>query len=81
MGFKTVFEDCDILVVGGGMGGTGAAYEARYWGRDLKIVVAEKPTSIVAAPSRRVCMPLTATWVCSGTRTSLKIMFAMPATT
>jgi adenylylsulfate reductase subunit A len=24
------------------MGGTGAAYEARYWGRDLKIVVAEK---------------------------------------
>ena len=21
MGFKTVFEDCDILVVGGGMGG------------------------------------------------------------
>ncbi|MDJ0956804.1 MAG: adenylyl-sulfate reductase subunit alpha [Arenicellales bacterium] len=40
--FKTVFEDCDILVVGGGMGGTGAAYEARYWGRDMKIVVAEK---------------------------------------
>jgi adenylylsulfate reductase subunit A len=24
------------------MGGTGAAYEARYWGRDLRIVVAEK---------------------------------------
>ena len=42
MGFKTVFEDCDILVVGGGMGGTGAAYEARYWGRDLKIVVRRK---------------------------------------
>jgi adenylylsulfate reductase subunit A len=42
MGFKTVYEECDILVVGGGMGGTGAAYEARYWGRDLKIVVAEK---------------------------------------
>jgi adenylylsulfate reductase subunit A len=39
---NTVFEDCDILVVGGGMGGTGAAYEARYWGRDLRIVVAEK---------------------------------------
>jgi adenylylsulfate reductase subunit A len=39
---KTVFEDCDILVVGGGMGGCGAAYEARYWGRDMKIVVAEK---------------------------------------
>jgi len=42
MGFKTVFEECDILVVGGGMGGTGAAYEARYWGRDMRIVVAEK---------------------------------------
>jgi len=42
MGVKTVYEDCDILVVGGGMGGTGAAYEARYWGRDLKIVIAEK---------------------------------------
>ena len=42
MGFKTVYEECDILVVGGGMGGTGAAYEARHWGRDLKIVVAEK---------------------------------------
>jgi adenylylsulfate reductase subunit A len=39
---NTVFEDCDILVVGGGMGGTGAAYEARYWGRDMKIVIAEK---------------------------------------
>ncbi len=39
---KTIYEDCDILVVGGGMGGTGAAYEARYWGRDLKIVIAEK---------------------------------------
>ena len=24
---KTVWEDCDILVVGGGMAGTGAAYE------------------------------------------------------
>ena len=42
MGVKTVYEDCDILVVGGGMGGTGAAYEARYWGRDLRIVIAEK---------------------------------------
>jgi adenylylsulfate reductase subunit A len=39
---NTVFEDCDILVVGGGMGGTGAAYEARYWARDMRIVVAEK---------------------------------------
>jgi len=42
MGYKTVYEDCDILVVGGGMGGCGAAFEARHWGRDMKIVVAEK---------------------------------------
>jgi adenylylsulfate reductase subunit A len=42
MGFKTVYEDCDILVVGGGMGGCGAAFEARHWARDMKIVVAEK---------------------------------------
>ncbi|MBT9567413.1 MAG: adenylyl-sulfate reductase subunit alpha [Thiobacillus sp.] len=42
MAYKTVYEECDILVVGGGMGGCGAAYEARYWGRDMKIVVAEK---------------------------------------
>ena len=39
---NTVFEDCDILVVGGGMAGTGAAFEARYWGRDLKIICVEK---------------------------------------
>ena len=40
---KTVFVDADILVVGGGMGGCGAAYEARYWGRDLKIVCVASP--------------------------------------
>ena len=39
---KTVYEDCDILVVGGGMAGTGATFEARYWGRDMKIVCVEK---------------------------------------
>ena len=39
---KTVFVDADILVVGGGMAGCGAAYEANYWGRDLKVVCVEK---------------------------------------
>jgi adenylylsulfate reductase, subunit A len=34
--------DADLLIIGGGMAGCGAAYEARYWGRDLRIVVAEK---------------------------------------
>ncbi|MGZ5933813.1 MAG: FAD-binding protein, partial [Rhizomicrobium sp.] len=39
---KTVIVDSDILVIGGGMGGCGATYESRYWGRDLKIVCVEK---------------------------------------
>ena len=39
---RTVHVDCDVLVVGGGMGGCGATYESRYWGRDLKIVCVEK---------------------------------------
>ncbi|MHB1140769.1 MAG: adenylyl-sulfate reductase subunit alpha [Sulfuricaulis sp.] len=43
MGYKTIIEDdIDILVVGAGLGGTGAAFEARYWGQDKKIVIAEK---------------------------------------
>ena len=39
---KTHYEECDVLVVGGGMAGTGATFEARHWGRDLKIVCVEK---------------------------------------
>jgi len=39
---KTVFVDADVLVVGGGMAGCGATYEAGYWGRDLKVVCVEK---------------------------------------
>src|SRR5271157_5763177 len=42
MARRTKFVDSDILIIGGGFGGCGAAYEARYWGRDLKIVVVEK---------------------------------------
>jgi adenylylsulfate reductase subunit A len=42
MARRTRYVDCDILVVGGGFGGCGAVYESRYWGRDLKIVLAEK---------------------------------------
>jgi len=37
---KTV--DCDILIIGGGMAGCGAAWEARYWSRNSKIVLVEK---------------------------------------
>jgi len=40
---KTIVEDnIDVLVVGAGLGGTGAAFEARYWGKDKKIIIAEK---------------------------------------
>jgi adenylylsulfate reductase subunit A len=39
---KTRFVDADILVIGGGFGGCGAAYESRYWGRNLRIVLVEK---------------------------------------
>ena len=39
---KTIIEECDVLVVGGGMAGTGATLEARHWGRDLKIICVEK---------------------------------------
>ena len=36
MARKTIVEDCDILVVGGGMAGTGATFEARHWGKRFK---------------------------------------------
>ena len=43
MAYKTIIEDnIDILVAGAGLGGTGAAFEARFWGQDKKIVIAEK---------------------------------------
>ena len=43
MAYKTIVEDgIDVLVAGAGLGGTGAAFEARYWGKDKKIVIAEK---------------------------------------
>ena len=36
--------DCDILIVGGGMAGCGAAYEAAYWAKQhgLRVVTVEK---------------------------------------
>ena len=43
MAYDTIIEDgIDVLVVGAGLGGTGAAWEARFWGQDKKIVIAEK---------------------------------------
>ncbi|MFP3299004.1 MAG: adenylyl-sulfate reductase subunit alpha [Thermocladium sp.] len=34
--------DSDILIIGGGMAGTGAAWEARYWCRNCSILIVEK---------------------------------------
>jgi adenylylsulfate reductase, subunit A len=42
MARRTKFVDSDILIIGGGFGGCGAAYESRFWGRDLRIVIVEK---------------------------------------
>lgn len=39
---KTEVVDCDVLVVGGGMSGCGAAFEASYWGKDLRVVMVDK---------------------------------------
>ena len=43
MAYETIIEDgIDVLVVGAGLGGSGAAWEARFWGQNKKIVIAEK---------------------------------------
>ncbi len=34
--------ECDILIIGGGMSGCGAAFESKFWGSDLRVVIAEK---------------------------------------
>ncbi len=39
---KTRVVDSDVLIIGGGFGGCGVAYESRYWGRNMKIVIVEK---------------------------------------
>jgi len=39
---STETVECDILVIGGGMSGCGAAFEAKFWGRDLRVVMVEK---------------------------------------
>ena len=71
---KTHHEECDILVVGGGMAGTGAAFEARHWGRDLKIICVEKANIDRSGAVAKVFMQLTAIWECSGMKINLKIM-------
>jgi len=75
---KTVYEDCDILVVGGGMAGTGATFEARYWGRELKIVCVEKANiDRSGAVAQGLYTRLIAIWVCSGEKINQRITYVM----
>src|SRR5437870_4541499 len=41
---ETEVVECDVLIVGGGMAGCGAAYEAAYWAqaKGLRVVMVEK---------------------------------------
>ena len=73
MARKTHYEDCDILVVGGGMAGTGAAFESRYWGKDMKIIVAEKANIDRSGAVAQGLYVSTAIWACSGARMLPKI--------
>jgi adenylylsulfate reductase subunit A len=51
MAYKTIVEDnIDILVVGAGLGGSGAAWEARFGVRTRKSSLLRRPISI--APAR-----------------------------
>ena len=74
---KTHYEDCDVLVVGGGMAGTGATFEARHWGRDMKIICVEKQILIEAELLLKVFMRSTVIWECSGVKTNQKITLDM----
>ena len=56
MAYQTIVEDgIDFLVCGAGLGGTGAAFEARYWGKDKKIVIAPlvNPDGFFSKPPKR----------------------------
>ena len=43
---STETVECDILIIGGGMSGCGAAFEAKFWGRDLRVVMVEKAVDV-----------------------------------
>ena len=38
----TEVVDCDVLVIGGGMAGCGAAFEATHWAKGLRVVMVDK---------------------------------------
>ncbi len=39
---STEVIECDILIIGGGMSGCGAAFEACYWSKGLRVIMVEK---------------------------------------
>ena len=77
MARKTIVENCDILVVGGGMAGTGATFEARHWGRDLKIVCVEKANIDRSGAVAQGYMQSTVTWECNGVKINPRTMLDM----
>ena len=64
--------ETDLLILGGGMAGCGAAFEAGYWGRakGLRTTIVEKAAVECSEPSPWACRPSTATWACAGARTT-----------
>lgn len=56
-------HDVDLLIVGGGMGACGAAFEAVRWGdkHGLKMMLCDKAASSAPAPWPRACPPSTPT--------------------
>jgi len=39
---STETVECDILITPGGTSGCSAAFQAKFWARDLRVVVVEK---------------------------------------
>ena len=57
------------------MAGTGATFEARHWGRDMKIICVEKANILIEVGQLlKDCMLLTVIWVCNGVKINQKIM-------
>ena len=66
--------DCDILIIGGGMSGCGAAFEAKFWGPKLRVVLVEK--AVIEAQwrhGRKGYLQSTATWASATVGTHPKI--------
>ena len=82
MAYETIVEDgIDILVVGAGLGGTGAAWEARFWGKDKKIVIAEKANIDRSGAVAQGLYAINCYMGTAGARTSRRTTSATPAST